>query len=187
MTGMRLPPLAAAVLLAYNGDPRIIPKLIESAADPDSRIRETAIDSLGWRSVLDARPVSVAALKDPDPKVRETAERRLTRIDWIVRAREVRYHPPSSTPYGKGTRQEAEYLKAHHAAWNFVIASLEEASIDAGKPTGSGATACEAIASVTAGWYAGATDVSNFLKGVRKRMESDAGAKEQLKVHRQGV
>lgn len=174
-------------LLAFDEDPRIIPRLFDCVPDQDARIRKAAIESLGRRSVLEARPVFAAALQDPDSNVRETAERCLAQVDWLVRAREIRYHRPASTPYGKGTKQEAEYLKAHHAAWNFGIAGISEASIEAATLSRSASSACEAIPSVTQGWYAGSRDVSGFLEGVQKRLVSDAGARAQLKAHRRDV
>jgi len=87
------------------------------------------------------------------------------------------YAPPAVTPYEGKPRLREQYLKAHHAGWNFVVESvpgedfrkvLEGESESMG---GSSTTCCEATRNVTRGWYRGAEDGREFLRRLSKSQE----------------
>jgi HEAT repeat protein len=63
----------AAVGLAWRRDPRIVPALLEAAADADANVREKVIVALAFSGDARADAVLDGARRDPDPHVRDKA------------------------------------------------------------------------------------------------------------------
>ncbi len=101
----------------------------------------------------------------------------------------VAYSAPKATPYRAKPRLEEQYLKAHKAAWQFVILSysvekLEEAIKDELSLIWAShhRTCCEATRNVTLGWYQGQDGAGQFLKALAIAGKSDPTIVEKYRI-----
>ncbi|RPH36861.1 MAG: hypothetical protein EHM91_15610 [Planctomycetota bacterium] len=120
--------------------------------------------------------------------------RRLLAAIWLLSAcsgppgETVGYEPPATTPYGHRPLLQAQYLKAHRAAWNRQVSEVTDEWLEkrlqgeeAGS-NGSWAGCCEATPNVTRGWYRGMDDGNRFI--ARIAVKSDRPGEILEKVRR---
>ena len=92
-----------------------------------------------------------------------------------LKALEIRFSPPVDTPYPENRLKRQQFVKAYRAGWEETL--LGEGS----------STCCEAVESVTVGWYAGQEDAQLLLEGIEEHLEKDDRLVESLKSLRQSI
>jgi hypothetical protein len=150
--------------------------LIRAMQDPDEQVRQWAVIALGHSGDPQVLPTLRQARSDASADVRHYAEKAIGEIEAGIQAKDVRYHPPASTPKELSENDRKVYLDAHQKEWTFIVSRTapdEMAHKELTVPIG---TICEAPPVVTAGAYAGQHDAVAFLSALRRRCAKDPRA-----------
>ena len=98
------------------------------------------------------------------------------------------YGPPTSTPYARKPHLEEQYIKAHEAAWQFVVTRVSADKLarciaqDGASAGRISMTCCEATRNVTLGWYKGLDDGTEFIRSLIQRGRRDPSVVPQYKA-----
>jgi hypothetical protein len=168
--------VTAAMVLSDWDVPETHGALIRAVQDSEVQVREWAAIALGSAADPAALPALRRAGSDASPQVRLHAENAIAQIEAAGHVKDVRYHPPASTPKELTEADRTVYLDAHKKVWTLIVSQTapdEMSHKDLTVPIG---TICEAPPVVTAGAYAGQKDAVAFLAALRRRCAKDPRA-----------